>query len=69
MPSVDNPNIRRTGSARSDLHEARPLLQAILIGIVLATVLVAAAAFAAPDGSASARSAPVPTASEPAPRP
>jgi hypothetical protein len=53
MHSADNSNIRRSGSKRSDLHEARPLLQAILLGIVLASALVAAAAFAAPEPAGS----------------
>lgn len=39
---------RASAPRRGDLHEARPLLQAIFLGIALATALVAAAAVASP---------------------
>jgi len=49
MSNADTPNSRKSGSPRTDLHEARPLLQAIFLGIVLAAALVAAAVMANPD--------------------
>ncbi len=36
--------------ARNNLNAARPLLQAILLGMLLAAILVAAAALAKPSG-------------------
>ena len=49
MSNADTPNTRKSTSQRTDLHEARPLLQAIFLGIVLAAALVAAAVMANPD--------------------
>lgn len=51
MARADTPNSRTPASRKSDLHEARPLLQAIFLGILLATALVAAAAMATPKNS------------------
>lgn len=48
MARAELPNSRTPASRKSDLHEARPLLQAIFLGILLATALVAAAAMASP---------------------
>jgi len=69
MTPTDNRKPRKLGSARRGLQEARPLLQAILLGIVLATALVAAAAMAAPDGDAAARGHALPPAQEQGLRP
>lgn len=49
MSRVQNQSKRRVASHKHELSEARPLLQAILLGIVLATALIAAAAMANPD--------------------
>jgi|GEM_PF-3109124 len=51
MARADTSNSRTPASRKSDLHEARPLLQAIFLGILLATALVAAAAMATPKDS------------------
>jgi len=51
MSQAEPKKIRKAGNHKSDLHEARPLLQAIFLGIVLATALVAAAVMANPDPS------------------
>lgn len=48
MARVDNQKTRKSVPSKSDLHEARPLLQAIFLGMLLATALVAAAAMANP---------------------
>ncbi|WP_269580706.1 hypothetical protein [Roseibium sp. Sym1] len=48
MSRADNTKPRKPSSHKTDLHEARPLLQAIFLGIVLASALVAAAAMATP---------------------
>ncbi|GAB2183896.1 hypothetical protein [Roseibium sp. LAB1] len=48
MARVDNQKSRKSAPLKSDLHEARPLLQAIFLGMLLATALVAAAAMANP---------------------
>jgi hypothetical protein len=55
MARADTQNSRTPASRRSDLHEARPLLQAIFLGILLATALVAAAAMATPKDVNGAR--------------
>jgi len=52
MPQAKTPKFRGKSAPKSDLHEARPLLQAILLGIVLATALVAAAVMANPSNAA-----------------
>ncbi|WP_298821692.1 hypothetical protein [uncultured Roseibium sp.] len=49
MSRVQNQSKRRVASQKHELSDARPLLQAILLGIVLATALIAAAAMANPD--------------------
>ncbi|WP_299815049.1 hypothetical protein [uncultured Roseibium sp.] len=41
---------RRPAPAKNDLNEARPLLRAIFLGMVLAGGLMAAAAMATPQG-------------------
>ncbi len=46
----------RPDTSRDGLGEARPLLQAIFLGILLAAALVAAAAFAGPAASERGRS-------------
>ncbi|TYC64692.1 hypothetical protein FMN63_19710 [Stappia sp. BW2] len=48
MARVENQKSRKSNPSKSDLHEARPLLQAIFLGMLLATALVAAAAMAKP---------------------
>ncbi len=48
MARVENQKSRKSAPLKSDLHEARPLLQAIFLGMLLATALVAAAAMANP---------------------
>jgi|GEM_PF-2161991 len=55
MTDVEKPKKRKSAPYKSDLHEARPLLQAIFLGILLATGLVAAAAMAKPDERAGAQ--------------
>ena len=69
MATAHTPKTRKPGFTRRDLSDARPLLQAILLGIVLATALVAAAAMAAPDGDAAARGHALPPAQEQGLRP
>jgi hypothetical protein len=61
MLNADKSKTKRKTTQRSDLREARPLLQAIFLGMALATALVAAAAMANPDGheQAGAQNAPV----------
>ncbi len=49
MSRVQSSKRDKSASSRSDLHEARPLLQAILLGMVLASALIAAAAMANPS--------------------
>ncbi|MHA7777111.1 hypothetical protein [Roseibium sp. M-1] len=51
MARVDTQSSRTPASSKNDLHEARPLLQAIFLGILLAAALVAAAAMATPKGA------------------
>jgi hypothetical protein len=50
MLNADKSKTKRKTTQRSDLREARPLLQAIFLGMALATALVAAAAMANPGG-------------------
>lgn len=69
MPSADQPNSRKPVSQRNDLHDARPLLQAIFIGIVLATALVAAAALTGSDATSAARAQHVPISTPSVPHP
>jgi hypothetical protein len=54
MARVENQKSRKSAPLKSDLHEARPLLQAIFLGMLLATALVAAAAMANPASTSSA---------------
>jgi len=51
MSQAEIQKTRKPRAPKNDLHEARPLLQAIFLGIVLATALVAAAVMANPDPS------------------
>ncbi|MEO9525984.1 MAG: hypothetical protein ABJG32_01330, partial [Roseibium sp.] len=67
--SVDNTNLPRSAPRRSDLHEARPLLQAIFLGIVLATALVGAAVLTGANAPGNAREQPVPVTRTQAPHP
>ncbi|MBG6146435.1 MAG: hypothetical protein RIE06_12685 [Roseibium album] len=46
MANIENPNGRKHVSGGSDLRDAKPLLQAIFLGMVLAVALVAAATMA-----------------------
>lgn len=46
MARTENQNGRKYVSGGSDLRDAKPLLQAILLGMVLAVTLVAAATMA-----------------------
>ncbi len=46
MANIENPNGRKHVSGSSDLRDAKPLLQAIFLGMVLAVALVAAATMA-----------------------
>lgn len=57
MSQANPQKSRKPGAHRNDLHEARPLLQAIFLGIVLATALVAAAVMANPSNAANAKGA------------
>lgn len=54
MSRTETPTPRKSAARKNDLHDARPLLQAILLGIVLASVLVAAAVMANPSQSKAA---------------
>ncbi|MCK7612643.1 hypothetical protein [Roseibium sediminicola] len=67
MSQAETPNSRGKSAHKSDLHEARPLLQAILLGIVLATALVAAAVMANPSNAANAHHRPVAESQVPGP--
>ncbi|ASP33941.1 hypothetical protein [Labrenzia sp. VG12] len=49
MSNADTPNRRKSGSQQTEMNAARPLLQAIFLGVVLAAALVAAAVMANPD--------------------
>lgn len=49
MSNADTPNRRKSGQNRTEMNDARPLLQAIFLGVVLAAALVAAAVMANPD--------------------
>jgi Spy/CpxP family protein refolding chaperone len=49
MLNAEKSKNKKKSTQRSDLREARPLLQAIFLGIALATALVAAAAMATPE--------------------
>lgn len=49
MPLFGKSKDRTPGYYKSDLREARPLLQAIFFGMLLATALVVAAAMANPN--------------------
>lgn len=53
FPNEDLPERRALKSSRNrDMQDARPLLQAIFLGVVLATVLTAAATLAGPEATA-----------------
>ncbi|MET1411848.1 hypothetical protein ABVF61_06255 [Roseibium sp. HPY-6] len=49
MAKTEDLSHRKSVSGRSDLRDAKPLLQAIFLGMVLAIALVAAAAMASSD--------------------
>ncbi|WP_305987225.1 hypothetical protein [Roseibium sp. MMSF_3544] len=52
MANSENPNGRGYVPGGSDLRDAKPLLQAIFLGMVLAVALVAAATMANSDAEA-----------------
>ncbi|GAA0774955.1 hypothetical protein E1180_01305 [Roseibium denhamense] len=51
MPEANNSDRLKTTATRTDFREARPLLQAIALGLTLAVALTVAAALANPDGA------------------
>ncbi|KZM47602.1 hypothetical protein [Labrenzia sp. OB1] len=50
MAPPETAKSRKPAAAKNDLNEARPLLRAIFLGMVLAGGLMAAAAMATPQG-------------------
>ncbi|PVB59771.1 hypothetical protein [Labrenzia sp. 011] len=58
MSHPRTPKRRRPAHEKSDLNEARPLLQAIFLGMLLAAGLMTAAAIASPEEQ---KSSPAPT--------
>jgi len=53
LPNEDLPDRRALKTSKNrDMQDARPLLQAIFLGVILATVLTAAATLAGPEATA-----------------